>query len=132
MQLFNLDIVTPIKEVKLGEINYLRCPGIDGSFGIMNKHREGIIALTIGEIKITKDGKSEYYATGGGFAEILDNSVKLIVESVEKSSDIDSVRAQKSLDRANQRKIEKDSDINNIRVEASLLRAMNRLRVSKR
>ncbi len=132
MQLFNLDIVTPIKEVKLGEINYLRCPGIDGSFGIMNKHREGIIALTIGEIKITKDGKSEYYATGGGFAEILDNSVKLIVESVEKSSDIDSVRAQKSLDRANQRKIEKDSEINNIRVEASLLRAMNRLRVSKR
>ena len=132
MQLFNLDIVTPIKEVKLGEINYLRCPGIDGSFGIMNKHRVGIIALTIGEIKITKDGKSEYYATGGGFAEILDNSVKLIVESVEKSSDIDSVRAQKSLDRANQRKIEKDSDINNIRVEASLLRAMNRLRVSKR
>tara|TARA_B100000214_G_C23804848_1_gene552125 strand:+ start:74 stop:472 length:399 start_codon:yes stop_codon:yes gene_type:complete len=132
MQLFNLDIVTPIKEVKLGEINYLRCPGIDGSFGIMNKHREGIIALTIGEIKITKDGKSEYYATGGGFAEILDNSVKLIVESVEKSSDIDSVRAQKSLDRANQRKIEKDSEINNIRVEASLLRALNRLRVSKR
>ncbi len=132
MQLFNLDIVTPIKEVKLGEINYLRCPGIDGSFGIMNKHREGIIALTIGEIKITKDGKSEYYATGGGFAEILDNSVKLIVESVEKSSDIDSVRAQRSLDRANQRKIEKDSEINNIRVEASLLRALNRLRVSKR
>ncbi|MBI88482.1 MAG: ATP synthase F1 subunit epsilon [Candidatus Marinimicrobia bacterium] len=132
MQLFNLDIVTPIKEVKLGEINYLRCPGIDGSFGIMNKHREGIIALTIGEIKITKDGKSEYYATGGGFAEILDNSVKLIVESVEKSSDIDSVRAQKSLDRANQRKIEKDSEINNIRVETSLLRALNRLRVSKR
>tara|TARA_Y100001970_G_scaffold65831_1_gene84175 strand:- start:61 stop:459 length:399 start_codon:yes stop_codon:yes gene_type:complete len=132
MQLFNLDIVTPIKEVKLGEINYLRCPGIDGSFGIMNKHREGIIALTIGEIKITKDGKSEYYATGGGFAEILDNSVKLIVESVEKSSDIDSDRAQRSLDRANQRKIEKDSEINNIRVEASLLRALNRLRVSKR
>ena len=132
MQLFNLDIVTPIKEVKLGEINYLRCPGIDGSFGIMNKHREGIIALTIGEIKITKDGKSEYYATGGGFAEILDNSVKLIVESVEKSSDIDSDRAQRSLDRANQRKIEKDSEINNIRVETSLLRALNRLRVSKR
>jgi len=132
MQLFNLDIVTPIKEVKLGEINYLRCPGIDGSFGIMNKHREGIIALTIGEIKIKKDGKSEYYATGGGFAEILDNSVKLIVESVEKSSDIDSDRAQRSLDRANQRKIEKDSEINNIRVEASLLRALNRLRVSKR
>ena len=132
MQSFNLDIVTPIKELKIGEINYLRCPGIDGAFGIMNKHRAGIIALTIGEIKIKKNGKNEFFATGGGFVEIVDNSVKLIVESIEKSIDIDFNRAQKSLDRANKRKIEKDSEINNIRVESSLLRALNRLRVSKR
>ncbi|GIS53352.1 hypothetical protein Ct9H90mP29_03940 [bacterium] len=25
--LFQLDIVTPIRELKIGEVNYLRCPG---------------------------------------------------------------------------------------------------------
>ena len=132
MSSFNLDIVTPIRELKLGQVTYLRCPGMDGAFGIMNNHREGILALTVGEIKISQDGKDEYFATGGGFAEIIGNSVKLLVESIELSNDINTDRAQKSLERAKKRKLDRDSDFNVDRVEVSLMRAMNRLRVSKR
>ena len=132
MSSFNLDIVTPIKELKLGQVTYLRCPGINGAFGVMNNHRQGILALTVGEIKISQDGKDEYFATGGGFAEIMDNSVKLLVESIEPSNAIDSDRAQKSLERAKKRKLERNPDFNADRVEVSLVRAMNRLRVSKR
>ena len=107
-------------------------PWSDGSFGIMNDHREGIFALSVGEIKVSQGGKNEYYATGGGFAEIFNNSVKLLVESLEKSNEIDSDRANDSLKRAQQRKTEQNSEINDARVEASLVRALNRLRVSKR
>ena len=82
--------------------------------------------------KVSKNGKSDYYATGGGFAEIYDDSVKLLVESLEKSNEIDSDRANNSLKRAHQRKTEQNSEINDARVEASLARALNRLRVSKR
>ena len=71
-------------------------------------------------------------ATGGGFAEIYNDSVKLLVESLEKSNEIDSNRANNSLQRAKQRKTEQNSEINDSRVEASLTRALNRLRVSKR
>ena len=98
----------------------------------MNNHREGIFALSVGEIKVSLNGKSEYYATGGGFAEIFNDSVKLLVESLEKSNEIDSDRANDSLKRAQQRKTEQNSEINDARVEASLVRALNRLRVSKR
>ena len=132
MTAYNVEIVTPIRELKLQDVSYLRCPGLDGSFGIMNNHREGIFALSIGEIKVFQDGKSEYYATGGGFAEIYNSSVKLLVESLEKSNEIDSLRANNSLKRAQQRKAEQNSEINYARVEASLVRALNRLRVSKR
>ena len=132
MSSLNLDIVTPIRELKIGKVSYVRCPGMDGSFGVMNNHRQGILALTVGEIKISQDGKDEYFATGGGFAEIIDNSVKLLVESIESSNDIDKERAQKSLKRAKKRKLEIDPDLNIDRVEVSLMRAMNRLRVSKR
>ena len=132
MTVCSVEIVTPIRELKLDDVSYLRCPGLDGSFGIMNNHREGIFALTVGEIKVSQNGKSAYYATGGGFAEIYEGSVKLLVESLEKSNEIDSDRANNSLERAKQRKTEQNSETNYARVEASLARALNRLRVSKR
>ena len=132
MTFYNIDIVTPIGEVKLENVAYLRCPGLDGSFGIMNNHREGVFALTVGEIKVAVNEKDEYFATGGGFVEIIDNSVMLLVESLEKSNEIDLDRASKSLERAKTRKTEKESGLNKARIEASLARALNRLKISKR
>ena len=132
MSSFSLYIVTPNLELKVGQVAYVRCPGLDGAFGVMNNHREGLIALTVGEIKVTKDGKDEYFSTGGGFAEIINHSVKLLVESIEKSNDIDLNRAQKSLERAKKRKLENNPNVNYSRVDASMLRALNRLRISKR
>ena len=132
MNSYNVEIVTPIRKEKFESVGYLRCPGLDGSFGVMKKHRGGVFALSVGEIKITQNGKDEYFATGGGFAEILDNSVKLLVESLEKSNEIDSERANKSLERAKKRKIKRDLELNESRIEASLVRAINRLRISKR
>ena len=132
MPTYNVEIVTPIRDVKLEEVSYLRCPGLDGSFGIMSNHRDGIFALSVGEIKVAQNKKVEYYATGGGFAEIINDSVNLLVESLEKSDEIDANRANDSLNRAQQRKTEPNSAINDARVEASLIRALNRLRVSKR
>ena len=77
MSTFNLEVITPISQLSIVDVNYVRCPGLDGSFGVMPNHREGIIALNVGELKISKNGKDEYYATGGGFAEIIDNELKL-------------------------------------------------------
>ena len=132
MSSFNLEIVTPIRDYNLEDVSYVRCPGLDGLFGVMHQHREGIIALIVGEVKVTKRGKHEYYATGGGFAEILSDGVKLLVESLEKSSEIDAGRAQQSLDRAKQRKSDKNTELDDARIDASLTRALNRLRISKR
>ena len=132
MNSYNVEIVTPIREIKLDDVAYLRCPGLDGSFGVMSDHREGVIALSVGEIKVTQNGQDEYFATGGGFAEIVDDSVKLLVESLEKSNEIDSERANQSLERAKTRKIKKDSELNEARIDASLARALNRLQISKR
>tara|TARA_A100000164_G_scaffold365678_1_gene385545 strand:- start:91 stop:489 length:399 start_codon:yes stop_codon:yes gene_type:complete len=129
---YDVEIVTPIKDLNLKEVSYLRCPGLDGSFGVMSKHRDGIFALSIGEIKITQNGKDNYYSTGGGFAEIVNNSVKILVESLERSNEIDEGRANESLKRAQKRKTDQNSEMNVARIEASLVRALNRLRISKR
>ena len=129
---FSVEIVTPIKVLNQENVNYIRCPGLDGSFGIMKHHREGVIALDVGEIKIKTDDTVEWYATSGGFAEIGSTKVELLLESIEKSNEIDVKRAAEALERAKDRKNNTQEKIDNIRLEASLTRAMNRLRISKK
>ena len=132
MSTFKFEIVTPTRILDKGQVNYVRCSGMDGSFGVMANHLEGIIALSIGEIKVTIDGKEEYLATGGGYTEITDEKMQLLVESVEGSDEIDTDRAKRSLERAQVRKEKHSLEIDGARVEVSLYRALNRLRVARR
>lgn len=132
MNTIQLEIVTPTRILDEGQVSYVRCPGVDGSFGVMANHIEGIIVLDIGEVKVRKDSQDEYLAISGGYAEIMEDRLELLVESVEKSSEIDSERAEMSMERARTRKSEQDPELNEARIEASLARALNRLRVSKR
>jgi F-type H+-transporting ATPase subunit epsilon len=130
---YNLDIVTPMQNLDVIEVNYLRCPGIDGSFGIMANHQDGIFSLDIGEIMIQSKSDTKFYSTSGGFAEINENEVCLLVETIELSSDIDIPRAESAFQRANERKNKRnEKDFDEVRMENSLSRALNRLRVAKR
>ena len=132
MGVFAVEIVTPVKVLNEDTVKYLRCPGIDGSFGVMKKHRNGIIALDVGELKVETKNGIEWYATGGGFVEITDDKVELLLESIEKSNEIDVKRASEALKRAKKRKANIKKDIDSVRLEASLSRAINRLNVSKK
>lgn len=131
MSTFILEMVTPTQILNVGEVNYVRCPGLDGLFGIMSGHRDSVISLGVGEIKVTQGGKDEFYATSGGFAEITQEKVQLLVETVEKSSEIDFGRAQASMKRYKDRMTAKEK-VDNLRAEAALERAVNRIKVSKK
>ena len=132
MKAFSVEIVTPIKVLNQESVQYIRCPGIDGSFGIMKNHREGVFALDIGAIKIETNSNTEWFSTSGGFVEVGSEKIELLLESVEKSNEIDVKRATEALERAKSRKNNSQEKTDNIRLEASLSRAMNRLRVSKK
>ena len=133
MNHFTLDIVTPTQNLDVIEVDYVRCPGIDGSFGIMANHQDGVFSLDIGEIMIQSKSDTKYYSTSGGFAEINENEVCLLVETIELSSEIDISRAESALQRANEWKNKKnEEDLDEVRMESSLSRALNRLRVAKR
>ena len=130
MSPFQLEIVTPTKLLDEGQVEYVRCPGLDGSFGVMAFHREAIIALGVGEIKVTQNGKDHFLATSGGFAEITREKVELLLETYERTEEIDTSRAGNALQRAEERI--KARGMDTIRSKAALERAVNRLRVSKR
>ena len=132
MSEFRLEIVTPTKLMDEGNVDYIRCPGLDGSFGVMANHQNAIIALGIGEIKVTQNKKEHYFATSGGFAEIEKEKVQLLVETVERSGEIDSNRAEESLIRVKMRKKDAKGELDQARMDVSMTRAVNRLKVSQR
>ena len=133
MSTFNLDVVTPTRDLEEMVVSYVRCPGLDGSFGIMANHQDGIFSLDIGEIMIKTKSETKYLSTSGGFAEIVNDGVSILVETVESASDIDISRAEAALQRARDRKSSSDKEnLDQLRLDSALSRALNRLRVSKK
>ena len=95
-----INIITPTTTFEYTNVDYLRAPSTEGLFGVLPGHISSIIALDIGEVKITTANKSLYFATSGGFADISNNKVVLVLETAEESSKIDSKRAKESLHRS--------------------------------
>ena len=125
---FQLEIITPEKVYNEGQVSYVRAPSLDGLFGVQSRHAQAIIAMSVGEIKVTKDGKESYYATSGGFADIRPENVQLLVETAENITDIDKDRAEAAMKRA--QKILKDNEADLVRGKTAMARARNRLKVT--
>lgn len=77
-----LEILTPERKLFSGDVYGVQLPGINGSFEILTKHAPLISALGNGKVKILKDkaGSSVSYNISGGFAEVLNNKVAVLVE----------------------------------------------------
>ena len=79
-----LDILTPEKKIFSDVVYGVQLPGIDGSFEVLDKHAPLIAALGKGTMKILKDKQTnEVYTIEGGFVEVLDNKVSVLVEGAE-------------------------------------------------
>ena len=127
---FQLEIITPEKVYNEGQVSYLRASSLDGLFGVQCRHAPAIIAMSIGEIKVTKDGRESYYATNGGFADIRPENVQLLVETAENIKDIDKERAEVAMKRAQEKLKDNKADLT--RGQAAMDRAKNRLKITGR
>ena len=125
-----INIITPTETLEYTNVEYLRAPSTEGLFGVLPGHIPSIIALDIGEIKISTSDKALHFATSGGFADIDNDKIVLVLETAEESSQIDLKRAEKSLDRSQKYLDDKSNDIN--RALDSIKRAKNRISISKK
>ncbi|OFY93818.1 MAG: ATP synthase F1 subunit epsilon [Bacteroidetes bacterium RIFCSPLOWO2_12_FULL_31_6] len=77
-----LEIITPDKKVYSGEVDSIKLPGADGSFGILNNHAPIIASLKKGTIKVTDAKKHvENFEINGGVVEVQNNKVIVLAES---------------------------------------------------
>ena len=77
----NLEILTPEKKLYSGEVYGVQMPGISGSFEVLDRHAPLVSALKPGRLKILKDKThTESFDIQGGFTEVLNNKVTVLVE----------------------------------------------------
>ncbi|MCK5572740.1 MAG: ATP synthase F1 subunit epsilon, partial [Bacteroidetes bacterium] len=108
-------------------------PGVQGGFQVLYNHASLLSGLEIGQIKImTGPEKDILIATSGGILEARDNKVTLLVETAERSDEIDVGRAQRARESAERRLTERDSEIDLERAKFAMRRALNRLRVAEK
>jgi F-type H+-transporting ATPase subunit epsilon len=76
-----LEILTPEKKIFSDEVYGVQMPGISGSFEVLDRHAPLVSALKPGRLKILKDKThTESFDIQGGFTEVLNNKVTVLVE----------------------------------------------------
>jgi len=126
-----LEIVTPFGLSFSDTVTSCTIPGELGEFQVLRGHAAMVSLVAIGPLKIeTQDGAFIHMAVSGGYCEVKDNVVKVMVESAEKAEDIDVARAEAAKKRAEERLHSKKENVDYERARAALLRAINRLKVA--
>ena len=128
-----LDIVTPERRVVSVEVDTVRAPGAQGSFGVLPGHTPYLTVMEPGELVYTAGGRDHHYFVGGGFVEVRDDHVTVLAESAERVEEIDVDRAQRALEDA-QRKLQTLREEEDAwRIErARVQRAAARIRLARR
>jgi len=127
-----LRVITPERIVTDTTAASVRMPGLDGDMGVFPRHAAMVAALKPGVLRYKEGGVETVMFVAGGFAEVRDNTVRVLTSAGERPADIDADRAQQALDRARRRLAgsqvtDEGEPIDMIRAEAALQRALMRL-----
>ena len=77
-----IEILTPEKKLFSGNAYGVQMPGLTGTFEVLEKHAPLISALKAGTVKVLGDKQQDLakFAIQGGFVEVLNNQVTVLVE----------------------------------------------------
>jgi len=124
---FRLQIVTPSRTFYDDEVEMTIVKTTEGDLGIMKNHMLMVAPLTIGKVRIKKDGQFKEAAISEGFVQVESEYTRIITDSAEWPEEIDVKRAEEAKERAERRLSADKSDIDRVRSEISLRKALNRL-----
>lgn len=128
--LFNLDIVTPDKQFFRDEVEMVIVRTTEGDVGVLNDHEPLVAPVSIGMIRIKRNGEFKAAACAGGFINVDETGTTIITDSAEWAHEIDVERAKSAKERAEERLKEASKEIDVLRAKVSLNRAVNRLHVA--
>ncbi len=126
-----LEIVTPYNKVLDELVDEVTATGKLGEFGVLPGHAPFLTSLNIGELYYKKDGVAVCMALNWGYFEIQEDRIIVLVETAERSDEIDLERAKAALGRAEAKLKELSPEDKNFKIyEAALERALVRMQVA--
>ena len=87
--MLTLEIITPDEKVLSTEADQVVLPTESGEAGILTGHIPIVTKVIAGELKVIKDGNTEFIAVDHGFAKVLGNTVSVLTEAAVDVKDID-------------------------------------------
>jgi len=127
----HLDVVTPERLVFSEVVDEVILPGSEGYLGVRPGHVPLMVGLGVGELFWRRGSREDRMAMAMGYAEVLPDRVVVLAETVERAEEIDTERASRARQRAEDMldgKLDKQVDFDKAR--AALLRAVTRLSVA--
>lgn len=98
----NVRVITPDKTVWDDNAEEIVLPSTTGQLGILKDHAPLLTALDIGVMRVRPDKEWKSIAVMGGFAEIENNQVKVLVNGAELGDSIELEKARTEYNEAQQ------------------------------
>lgn len=96
-----LEIVTIERKVwEQEDLDLILLPGSAGDLGIRPRHAPLLTTLRPGVIMTRRGSEEEFFAVGGGFADVHGHKVVVLAEAAEHSEEIDIEQAEEARRRA--------------------------------
>ncbi len=127
MDTINLEVVTFEREIFQHLVEYIDIPTQSGPLTIKHNHAPIVTSLLPGVLRYMMDKEEHFIVISAGFMEVNNNTIEILVHHAEKVEEIDLERALQAKLRAEKRLAESTADIDTIRAEAALARANLRL-----
>lgn len=129
----SVKVITPDQTVWDDQVEEIILPSTTGQLGILSGHAPLLTALEVGVLRIRPNKEWKTIALMGGFAEVEDDEIKILVNGAELGDTIDQDAARTEYEAAQTRfqKVENSDDRQSkIQAENSMKKARTRLQAS--
>ncbi|MEM8829640.1 MAG: ATP synthase F1 subunit epsilon [Cyanobacteria bacterium P01_G01_bin.19] len=129
----NVKIITPGKTVWDDKAEEIVLPSTTGQLGILGGHAPLLTALEVGVMRVRPEKDWKTIAVMGGFAEVENDEIKILVNGAELGDDIDRETARTEYEEAQARlqKVENSEDRQEkIQAESSMKKARARFQAA--
>lgn len=87
--MLTLEIITPDEKVLSTEATQVVLPTESGEAGILTGHIPMVTKIVAGELKVIREGETEFIAVDHGFAKVLGNTISVLTEAAIDVKEID-------------------------------------------
>lgn len=133
--MIHLQLITLSGTIFDDDVYEVLLPTMDGQIGVLQNHMPLISAATHGVISVRRkstdrDEDMEVFATNGGVIDVVNNTLRVIVDEADHADEISVAEAEAALERAQQMKAEAKDEVSLEKAQALVDRSAVRLQVA--